>query len=247
MKGGVQKGGSTKGLIRRKGKALDHFHLAEREPVATAIAAAAACDTLDELHAAIRAYKGHQVAAVTPWTPSWPPTRPTPPQGSLMIVSEKPEDEDRVAGAPFSGAYGAVMREALAVSGVDLAQMHVAYAVHWAPGDERSPNATQISASRPFLMREIEIVRPRAILVQGRAVLEAMFMIRDPITPLLNETLLWKRGDLRIECYVGWHPAYCMRFKTQSMDFNEQIHGFVERFGMPDGSKAAPSRYRRAA
>jgi len=229
---------------------MDTFHLADREPVARAIEAAAKCDTLDELYAAIEAYKGHDVAAREPYTPAWPIKKPVAhPDGPLMIVSEKPEPGDLGADRPFTGrAYGSTMGEALVKCGVDVDQIHTTFACHWAPGDEKSPNSTQLSASRPFLFREIEIVKPRAIMVQGRAVLESMLFYRDPITPWLGMTMGWKRGDLRIPLYITWHPAFATRFKTQMGDFTEQVRGFFDQFGMPDGGKVKQRpTYRMAA
>lgn len=226
---------------------MDAFHLADREPVAQAIEAAAACSTLDELHDAIRNYAGHDLAVRGHFTPSWPVTKATSYDGGpLMIVAEYPEPEDAAEGRPFTGAYGAVMREVLGWYGVDLDQVHVAYAVHWAPEGEKSLNATQISASRPFLYREIEIVRPRAMMAMGRGVLEALLMYRQQLTPILGMTMNWKRGDLTIPAYATWHPAWPNRFKSSMGDFGSQIEGFLERFGMPDGGKVRP-RFGRAA
>lgn len=226
---------------------MEDFHLSDRPAVSQAIEAAAACNTLEELYAAIKAYKGHEGAVREHFTPGWPVTKPVNhPDGPLMIITEKPEEEDAAKGRPFTGSYGGVMEEVAGWYGLDFDEVHVAYAVHWMPEGEKSLNATQISASRPFLFREIEIVKPRAILVQGRGVLEAMFMYRDPIADILNMTLDWKRGGLRIPCYVTWHPAFALRFKTQMLDFGEQVHGFLEQFGMPDGGPAR-KRFQKAA
>ena len=226
---------------------MDHFHLADRPPVAEAIAAAAACDTLDQLYSAISEYKGHDVARSEHYTPSWPVTRPTGnPAGPLMIVSERPEPTDAEKGAPFTGSYGSVMREVLGWYGVDLDQVHVTYAVHWSLGAEKTPNSTQISASRPFIFREIEIVKPRAILVPGARVLEALFMYREPITPMLGMTMDRKRGDLRVPAFISWHPAWPTRFKSDIVTFGDQIQDFLLRFGMPDGSMVKP-RFGKAA
>lgn len=226
---------------------MDEFHLADREPVAKAIEAAAGCSTLEELHEAIRNYAGHDLATNGHFTPSWPARTPdSDPRGPLMIVAEYPEPEDAEQGRPFTGAYGAVMREVLGWYGLDLDRVHVAYAVHWAPEGEKSLNATQISASRPFLFKEIELVRPRAMLAMGRGVLEALLMYRKQLTPILGMTMNWKRGDLVIPAYATWHPAWPNRFKTSTGDFGFQIEGFLERFGLPDGGVVKP-RFGQAA
>lgn len=227
---------------------MDTFHLADRPPVAEAIEAAAACDTLEELYAAIAAYKGHPVAEREPYTPAWPPSNPVGnPDGPLMIVIAKPVPADMGADRPFTGSsHGWAMQEVLGMYGIDITQIHTTFACHWNPGGEKSPNATQLAASRPFLFREIELVKPRAIMAQGREVLDSMFMYRDPITPMLGMTMAWKRGDLNIPTYMTWGCAFAERFKTQMGDFGDQVRGFFEQFGMPDGG-TVPQRWRKAA
>jgi uracil-DNA glycosylase family 4 len=227
---------------------MDSFHLADRAPVAEAIEAAAACNTLDELYAAIAAYKGHPVAEREPFVSPWPASNPVAnPDGPLMIVIAKPVPEDVGKDRPFTGmSHGWAMEEVLKMCDIDITQIHTTFACHWNPGGEKSPNATQIAASRPFLFREIELVRPRAIMAQGREVLDSMFLYRDPIAQVLGMTMAFKRGDLRIPTYMTWGCAFAERFKTQMGDFGDQVRGFFEQFGTPDG-RPMPQRWRRAA
>lgn len=226
---------------------MEHFHLANHPAVEQAIGAAGQCATLNQLYSAIRDYDDHEVAQREHWTPSYPTMRANP----LMIVSEKPEPRDAELQEPFTGEYGRIMRNAMKRFGLRDEDLHITYACHWAPGAEKAPNATQLSASRPFLFREIEIVRPRAILCQGRAVLESLMMVRDPITPLIGQTMNWKRGDFQTPIFIANHPAWALRFKTAVIDFENQIAEFLERFGMPDGTRFVPemhdAQYRRRA
>lgn len=206
---------------------MEAFHLAEREPVATAIQQAANAQSLVELYGAVEAYDAHPVAAREPYTPS----QLSPHANPIMLVSEKPEVEDREMGKPLSGAYGSAMRRALEEIGVDVDALHIAYAVHWAPGAEKAPNNTQIAASRPFLFREIELVKPRVLLAQGRAVIDALTGYRGKITPILGQTLGYRWNDLALQAYVTWHPAYPLRFSTMFGDFLGQLEPFFDRFG----------------
>lgn len=228
---------------------MEEFHLADRDCVAQAISAAAACNSLDELYEAIRRYDGHDVAKREEYTHSWPVSVPVDhPDGPLLILNEKPENPwDREADQPFTGKdYGWAMAEVLGWCDVDVRQCHTTFACHWVPDPEKAPNSTQMSASRPFLFREIELVKPRAILIKGRACLESMFRFREPITPYLGMSMMWKRGGLEIPCYISWHEAYPARFQMQMGDFGTQIRGFFDQYGKPDGS-AVQYRLKKAA
>lgn len=221
---------------------MDKFHLCDLPSVAEAIAAAAACQTLDEVQAAIDAYGGTELAASK--TAARPKIGDMP--GGLVIVSEKPEPEDLVTGQPFSGAYGAIMKEVLGKSGIDMSRVSVLYAVNWAPDGEKSVNATQISVSRPFLFRQLELLQPRAALMPGRIVYESMFNRRDAITPLLSLDFMFQRGDLKIPSRLVWHPAFALRFITQVSDYAAQVGGFFDQYAR-DNEMLATHRRRQAA
>jgi uracil-DNA glycosylase family 4 len=229
---------------------MDSFHLADRPCVAEAIEAAARCNTLEELYEAIKNYKGHEVAEREGYTPSWPVLKDTGhPDGPLMFINEKPElPWDRESARPFEGKdYGWSMKEVLGWYDVNLDEIHTTFACHWAPGAEKAPNATQIAASRPFLFREIELVKPRAILAQGRAVIDSLLMYREPITPWLGMAMQWKRGDLRIPAFLCWHSAYPARFTTKMGEYGNQIRDFFSLYGMPDGSQPPVKNYGKKA
>lgn len=209
---------------------MDSFHLADRACVAEAIAAAAACNTVEDVQAAINAYAGTDLAR----DKQAPLQQIVNLNDGLTIVTEKPEPQDIETGIPLSGAYGGVLREMLKRAGIDLAKLNVIYAVNWAPDDEKTVNATQISVSRPFLYRLLELTRPRAVLMPGRIVYESMTGRRDPISPLLGLDFTFQRGNLRIPSRLVWHPAFILRFSTQTSDYATQVQDFVDQFARPE-------------
>ena len=217
---------------------MTQFHLAERECVAEAIAAAGAASNLNELYAAIAAYEGHDVAKREPYTPSQHAGHPLP----LMIVNEKPEPEDRIEGKPYSGDYGKIMRQACDLIGVDLDMCHIAYAVHWLPDAEKSPNKTQIAASRPFLYREIELVRPRAILAQGRGVIESLARYRGDMLEIYGTEMRFKHNEVDVPMFMTAHPKFCIYQGTYFSTFLEHTRDFFTRHG-DAGELTAPGSH----
>ena len=203
------------------------YHLADRPPVATAIAAAQAAQDLDQLYEAIASYRGHELAQTQPYSPSQRTTHHRP----IMIVTEKPEPNDHVEGRPFSGDYGQLMRETLGEIGVDQEDFHIAYAIHWTPPAEKAPNKTTIAASRPFLYREIELVAPRVLIAPGRHVVEALTGYRGHITPILDQTLAYEGPGGPLQAYVTWHPAWPLRFGADRPEFTNQWRHALEQYG----------------
>lgn len=218
------------------------FHLANLEPVAKAIDAAASAQTLDELHDALLSYDAHPVAAASKAVRS----QRTSFQNPIMLVTEKPEQEDIEADAPLMGPYGRVVRQVLNQLNVDINSLHINYAIHWTPPEERSPNNTQIAASRPFLHREIAMIKPRAIIAQGRGVVAALTNYRGQVTPLLGSTLSFKNHadteDAAIQSFVTWHPAFVLRFPTTIFEFQDHLEEAFTRWGNAD-EQTLPGSY----
>jgi len=100
----------------------------------------------------------------------------------LMLVGEQPGDQEDVQGRPFVGPAGRVLDRALADAGIERARVYVTNAVKhfkWTPRGKRrlhsKPSAREVHACRPWLEREIEIVRPSAIVCLGATAGLALF------------------------------------------------------------------------
>jgi DNA polymerase len=99
----------------------------------------------------------------------------------LMLVGEQPGDQEDVAGRPFVGPAGKLLDRALAEAGIDRATVYVTNVVKhfkWEPRGKRrihkKPNAAEVSACRPWLETEIELIRPRAIVCLGATAAQAL-------------------------------------------------------------------------
>jgi DNA polymerase len=97
-----------------------------------------------------------------------------PPDAALMLVGEQPGDREDLAGRPFVGPAGRVLDDALAAAGIDRERIYVTNAVKhfkWpARGKRRihdKPNRAEVTACRPWLDRELAIVKPRVLVLLG--------------------------------------------------------------------------------
>jgi uracil-DNA glycosylase len=103
-------------------------------------------------------------------------------QSSLvMFIGEQPGDKEDLAGRPFVGPAGALLDASLEEAGIDRAKVYVTNMVKyfkWEPRGKRrihkKPNAVEISACRPWLQSELEVVKPRAIICLGATAAQAV-------------------------------------------------------------------------
>jgi DNA polymerase len=93
----------------------------------------------------------------------------------VMFVGEQPGDAEDIAGRPFVGPAGKLFDQALSEAGIDRERTYVTNAVkhfNWseARGKRRihkKPNARQMAACKPWLEAEINLLRPRVIVLLG--------------------------------------------------------------------------------
>jgi DNA polymerase len=91
-----------------------------------------------------------------------------------MLVGEQPGDQEDLQGHPFVGPAGRLLDEALVQAGIDRGRVYVTNAVkhfRWTRRGKRrlheKPNAQQMRACRPWLEAEVEVVRPKLIVLLG--------------------------------------------------------------------------------
>ena len=97
-----------------------------------------------------------------------------PTSARVMLVGEQPGDQEDLAGEPFVGPAGQLLRESLIAAGLDPAEVYLTNAVKhfkWEPRGKRriheKPNREEVLACRMWLNEEIEAVKPQMIVALG--------------------------------------------------------------------------------
>ena len=135
------------------------------------------------------------------------------PESGVMLVGEAPgADEDRV-GLPFVGASGRLLDRMLASIGLDRSSCYITNLVPWRPPGNRKPEQTEIELCLPFLIRHIELVSPRFLLLLGGAPTSALLGRHDAISRLRGHwhDCVLPPGDKIIPALPTFHPAYLLR------------------------------------
>jgi DNA polymerase len=131
-----------------------------------------------------------------------------PTSARLLLVGEQPGDQEDLAGEPFVGPAGQLLRESLAAAGLDPAEVFLTNAVKhfkWQPRGKRRiherPNREEVLACRIWLDEEIAAVRPKMIVALGATAAAALLgsaakVTRDrgkffssPLAPLVSLTV----------------------------------------------------------
>lgn len=130
-----------------------------------------------------------------------------------MIVGEAPGEQEDLKGEPFVGAAGQLldsMLRALDLTRADAPperQVYIANTLKCRPPRNRNPEPEELAQCEPFLMRQIELIRPRLILAMGRFAVHALLRTTDPIGKLRGRV----HGYQGVPLVVTYHPAYLLR------------------------------------
>ena len=104
-------------------------------------------------------------------------------RADIMFVGEQPGDREDIEGRPFVGPAGRLLDVALSEAGIDRRKVYVTNVVKhfkWERGEKgkrrihKKPNDAEISACRPWLDAEIDVVKPAIIVCLGATAAQAM-------------------------------------------------------------------------
>ena len=130
-------------------------------------------------------------------------------QAEWLIIGEAPgADEDRL-GEPFVGRAGKLLDPMLHAVGQNRERAYVANILKCRPPENRDPTPEEAAQCRPFLNRQIALIRPRLILAVGRIAAQNLLGTDTPIGKLRGQ--VHRFGPARIPLVVTYHPAYLLR------------------------------------
>jgi uracil-DNA glycosylase family 4 len=120
-----------------------------------------------------------------------------------MIVGEAPGFNEDRQGEPFVGAAGKLLDTLLARIGLSRADVYITNVLKCRPPMNRDPMPNEAEACSPYLTRQLDLVKPKVVLILGRHALERLMPGHGSISRVHGS--LVKRGSV---AYVPlYHPA----------------------------------------
>ena len=151
-----------------------------------------------------------------------------PKTATLFVIGEQPGDAEDRAGHPFVGPSGLLLDRAFESAGIDRDEIYVTNAVKhfkWAKDRRtprrlhKTPSAGEVRACRPWLLAELSLIKPRAILCLGATASKAVF---GPSFSVMKQRGKPLESDLAALAFATVHPSAVLR--------------------APDGERAAAER-----
>ncbi len=128
-------------------------------------------------------------------------------QADLMFVGEAPGADEDASGEPFVGRAGQLLNRIIESIGLKREDVFIGNVNRCRPPGNRQPTAAEADTCRPFLLREIAVVRPKVIVVLGNTATQNLLDTKTGITKIRGEF----QDYFGIKVMPTFHPAYLLR------------------------------------
>jgi uracil-DNA glycosylase family 4 len=129
------------------------------------------------------------------------------PNAALMIVGEAPGATEDEQGLAFVGAAGQLLTKILAAVELNREDVFICNVLKHRPPGNRNPMPDEVTACSPYLVRQFELIRPRAILALGTFAAQTLLETKLSIGKLRSQVHRYYGVPL----IVTYHPAALLR------------------------------------
>ncbi|MCG6980377.1 MAG: uracil-DNA glycosylase [Deltaproteobacteria bacterium] len=133
------------------------------------------------------------------------------PSARVVLVGEGPGREEDRMGRPFVGPAGKLLDLIIASMGWRRQEVYICNVIKCRPPKNRDPLPDEIEACGPFLRRQLQAIRPQAILALGSFAAQFLLSSQQPISRLRNQVHQFEG----IPVVPTYHPAYLLRNPLQ--------------------------------
>ena len=137
------------------------------------------------------------------------------PYAQIMIIGEGPGANEDKEGKPFVGRAGKLLDKMLEAIKLDRKNVYISNVVNFRPPMNRKPTDVEIKRYLPFLVKHIELIKPKILLLLGSTALNALIGDEVVISKARGKWVNKKIGNMKTEIIASFHPAFLMRQPDQ--------------------------------
>ena len=135
----------------------------------------------------------------------------------VFFVGEAPSLEEVEASRSFVGPAGELLSKIISATGLTEKECYFANLMTWRPKPptafgKRPPNASEVAFNRPYLLAQIEIIKPQIIVAVGA---QAFGALTHSTTPIMQIRGQWQKVD-GLEVLPTLHPNYLLHSPSLS-------------------------------
>lgn len=137
------------------------------------------------------------------------------PNSKIMIIGEAPGANEDEEGYPFEGRAGKLLDKMLLSINLDRRNVYITNVVNYKPPENRKPTEHEIERYFPFLIKHIEIINPKILVLLGSTALNTIVGNKEVISKARGKWLNKKIGNCSTSVIASFHPAFLIRQQEQ--------------------------------
>jgi uracil-DNA glycosylase len=155
------------------------------------------------------------------------------PNARLMFVGEGPGADEDAQGLPFVGKAGQLLNNMIGAMGLKREQVYIANIVKCRPPGNRTPEFVEASTCSQFLVKQIDIVRPKVIVALGSTAATYLLGVRQSLSSLRGRWHSTRGAKL----VVTYHPAFLLRDPRQKGEAWKDLQMVMGELGLQAPAK----------
>lgn len=129
------------------------------------------------------------------------------PKADIMFVGEGPGRDEDLKGEPFVGRAGQLLTKIIQAMGFERKDVYIANIVKCRPPNNRGPLPDEVGTCTPYLLKQIELIKPQVIVALGSYAARFLLNTETPISQLRGQFFDFHGTKL----IPTFHPAFLLR------------------------------------
>lgn len=154
------------------------------------------------------------------------------PCAQLMFIGEGPGRDEDLQAEPFVGAAGQLLTKIIEAMGLKRDEVYIANIVKCRPPNNRVPEPDEAATCMPFLIRQVQIVNPKAIVCLGSTAIQNLLTTDRKISSMRGKFQQWQG----IPVMPTFHPAFLLRNPAMKKPVWEDMQKVMELLGIKPAS-----------
>ena len=150
------------------------------------------------------------------------------PKARLMFVGEGPGRDEDLSGEPFVGRAGKLLTDMIKAMGLQREDVYIANIVKCRPPENRQPEHDEVETCSPFLMRQIDVIRPQVICTLGNTPTQTLLQTTQGISKFRGQWFDFHDTKL----LPTYHPAYLLRNPAAKADVWKDLQKVMAVLGL---------------
>jgi uracil-DNA glycosylase family 4 len=149
------------------------------------------------------------------------------PHAELMFIGEAPGFDEDQQGEPFVGRAGQLLTKIIQAMGFTRSEVYIANVLKCRPPENRTPLPDEVQNCLPFLLTQIELIRPKVMVALGATAMKALLGVEIGITKMRGHWYTFRETPIM----PTFHPAYLLRNPPAKKDVWEDMQEVVHKLG----------------